>query len=506
MKFNLPGKDLLKRFKKGDDDDFEDDEEEFEDDADFDVDDDEEGAAPPPATGSDDDDDMDLDEDDEDYDDEDEEDEEDLFGGGGSRFGDLADKILGPLSGLTPQINAVLGTGKRRLIILGVAGVVGLGLFSGLGAMMFLGGDEPDEVVEETAEPDQEGAAGLGAKLMQRSDSIGIPPEPGVQQATIGEAIPPRAEQPMAPRSLNEIAAQDVSSTATGIQVASVPADAFSKIPASSQGERPLTEGPEPGLLEQTENGLLPRIDPAGRMPWQVYARPVQLPSDQPRVAIIVTGLGLSATATEASIKRLPGAVTLAFDPYATDLETWVPLARQTGHELLLTIPMATEDFPIQDPGPLALQVAADPEQNVALMEGLLGRMSTYVGVLTAMGSSLLTRDDQIRPVIETLKNRGLMYVDGGVVEKTLAPTVATELGVPRAMVTMRLDRDPSRTAIDARLTDLERLARSQAFVVGITAAYPTALERINAWVPTLGQKGVALAPITAIADKQVLQ
>ena len=82
-------------------------------------------------------------------------------------------------------------------------------------------------------------------------------------------------------------------------------------------------------LIEQSDQGPLPRVGEDGRQPWQVYARPFDQNDARPRIAVIVTGLGLSAAATEAAIKLLPGAVTLAFDPYAPGLEAWIVMARQ---------------------------------------------------------------------------------------------------------------------------------------------------------------------------------
>ncbi len=483
MKLKFPGAGLLKRFKKGGGD-FEDD---FEDDEDFDEDSRPQLVRPSgdragdKAGGNFED----------DFGSDDGYDDEDMFEGGGARL----KRILAPFARLTPKINALLGTGKRRVIGLSAVGVVGLLLVGGigLGVYMAFSGDEAD-------------VAGLGAVPGEQNEGAfegGFREVDGMTQADqTGE---PGMLPPSGPRSLNEIAAGGVGGAGTtGVKIASVPSSAFNRIPVSSRGEKPLSEEPEPGLLEKTGDGLLPRIGLAGRMPWQVYARADTLPAGQPRVAVIITGLGLSGTATEAAIRRLPGAVTLAFDPYGIDLEQWVPVARQAGHELLMTVPMATEDFPVRDPGPDALQVSGEPQFNVALLEKLLGRMTTYVGVLSSMGSSILTRNDMLQPLLQALKDRGLMFVDSGEVGTSLAPDLATDLGLPRAVASMRLDRDPSRAAIDALLKDLERLARSQAFVVVLASPYPTTLERLNVWFPTLAKKGIVLAPITALADKKM--
>ena len=70
------------------------------------------------------------------------------------------------------------------------------------------------------------------------------------------------------------------------------------------------------------------------------------------KIAIVVSGLGLSAKATTAALDSLPAGVTLGFAPYAGDVQHWVAQARQRGHEVLLEVPMEPFDFPDSDPGP----------------------------------------------------------------------------------------------------------------------------------------------------------
>jgi polysaccharide deacetylase 2 family uncharacterized protein YibQ len=103
---------------------------------------------------------------------------------------------------------------------------------------------------------------------------------------------------------------------------------------------------PDPRLTEQTRYGPVPRIGLDGARPAEIFARPaVSLPG-LPRIALLVGGMGLSSRATEAAIAALPGAVTLGFAPYGVGLARQTARARETGHELVLEIPMEPFDFP----------------------------------------------------------------------------------------------------------------------------------------------------------------
>lgn len=470
---------------------------------------------PPSAEGE-----EDYDEDDyiggePDFDDEDDEAE-----GGG--FKEKMAGLLAPLAALGPKVDGILGTGKRRIAILSVAGLLGLGLLGGLGYgvyAMFAGNGE-EEVAEEAGE-DVAGGEDLGDKLRRRNvglglktlDESGVPEEEGPPPEVPGAQ--PFGAQPFGgggeeeqggtgALSLNEIARQEAASSISGVMVAAVPKGSYARLPKSSEGEVPLDDLPNPGLIEQRGTALLPITDPAGHTSFKEYARPAEIDAQQPAVAIIVGGLALARNPTEAAIWNLPGAVTLAFEAYGANLEAMVSRARQAGHEVLLTVPMASEAFPIHDPGPQALQVALDPMENTTRLEEMLASMTRYAGVLGTMGSSIVTRDDMIRPILTSLKERGLMYVDGGRVKKSLAPGIASEIGLPRAMISLEVDDDPSRAAIDARLAELERLAREGGAAVGLASPYPSTLERLNVWIQSLPQKGLVLAPVTALADRQM--
>src|SRR5690606_27780599 len=101
------------------------------------------------------------------------------------------------------------------------------------------------------------------------------------------------------------------------------------------------------------------------------------LPADKaeaPRIAVIVTGLGISAKAADEALTRLPAAVTFAFTPYGGELAKLVIRARQNGHEVLLQAPMEPFDYPDNDPGPQTLLTSLSADQNIDRLQWLMSR------------------------------------------------------------------------------------------------------------------------------------
>ncbi|WP_372397368.1 divergent polysaccharide deacetylase family protein [Azospirillum sp. HJ39] len=264
-----------------------------------------------------------------------------------------------------------------------------------------------------------------------------------------------------------------------------------------------LTPAPVPGLVEDSRNGPLPRIAQDGRKPWQVYARPFPATDKRPRVAIVMSDLGLSGVTTGNALAKLPPGITLAFLPYAERLDDWIERARTKGHEVMLSVPMEPQNYPRDDPGPNALLTMLGPDRNIERLEWSLGKAVGYVGITSTTGSKFTANPAAMQPVIDALKARGLLFVDARLTPKSVAGPLANLAGVPRALGDRVIDRDLSRGAIDDQLRELEELAKTNGAAVGFASPYPTTIERINLWMTALADRGIALAPASAVVNIQ---
>ena len=276
---------------------------------------------------------------------------------------------------------------------------------------------------------------------------------------------------------------------------------------AGAAEEAPAVSGPTPAppdgsLLETTRHGELPVIAADGREAWQVYARPFPPGDARPRIAVVLTGLGLSQAATNAAI-GLPGAVSLSFAPYAANLNEWAIRARTAGHEILLDLPTEPQDYPTDDPGPHTLLTSLNPSDNVARLEWLLGRFVGYVGVIDWMGAKFARSAEALRPVLAALKSRGLMVVYSRTSEASRVFELAGQVGLARAVANAEIDTLASRDAIDRQLIALEREARASGYALAVARPYPVTIERLSLWARSLEDRGFVLAPVSAVANRQ---
>jgi uncharacterized protein len=160
-------------------------------------------------------------------------------------------------------------------------------------------------------------------------------------------------------------------------------------------------------LSEMTRNGPIPRIGADGSRPAQVYAKPFAAKTNSPQIAIVITGLGVSANGTADATNKLPGPITFAFVPYGVDLERVTGKARNLGHELLLQVPMEPFDFPENDPGPQTLITSLPPEQNIDRLQWAMSRFQFYVGVVNQMGARFTASELSFLPILRETHLRG---------------------------------------------------------------------------------------------------
>ena len=241
--------------------------------------------------------------------------------------------------------------------------------------------------------------------------------------------------------------------------------------------------------------GLLPVIAPDGRSAAQAYARPF-VSTGAPRVALVVGGLGLNPQTTRAAIETLPAEVTLSFAPYADDLQGWIDMARAAGHEVLLEAPMEPADYPTNDPGPYTLLASGRPDETARKLEWLLSRASGYFGVTNYLGSRFLNSDSAMSNFSNQLSRRGVAFIDDGQGRRRGG-------GLPRASADRIIDDQLSAESINKELAALEAGAFKSGQALGSGFAYPVTLTAITRWAQTLPQRGLQLAPASAVMSKR---
>jgi polysaccharide deacetylase 2 family uncharacterized protein YibQ len=242
-----------------------------------------------------------------------------------------------------------------------------------------------------------------------------------------------------------------------------------------------------------------PQVAAAEQPTWRRNAVPFR-DLKRPLVAIVIDDVGLDRARSKRAWE-LQGPLTMAFLPYARDLPEQTRAARARGHELMLHLPM--EPNGRNDPGPGALLLSHRDSELRRRLAAALDSFEGYVGANNHMGSRFTAHRPGMEVTLRHFKARGLLFLDSRTSAQTVGDQIAQEIGLPSVTRHVFLDDEDSLPAVRARLVETERLARAQGFVVAIGHPHESTLQALSEWLPRAAERGVVLAPISAVLRKR---
>ncbi|MBI2718673.1 MAG: divergent polysaccharide deacetylase family protein [Rhizobiales bacterium] len=264
---------------------------------------------------------------------------------------------------------------------------------------------------------------------------------------------------------------------------------------------RPLKAAPLAAVTEAAKDGPLPKIGPNGKTPAEAYAQitPMAITaSDQPKIAILLGGMGLNAKLTQKAIRQLPGDVSFAFAPYGSGLQDQVNKARAQGHEVMLQLPMEPMGYPANDPGPNTLLAEALPDDNLKALHWNMSRFAGYIGITNYMGARFLSNPQSFQPVAAELRARGLLFLEDANVEMSATAAVAQVTGLKSRHAEMTIDANPDAKSIRAALAALEAEARKSGVAIGTGSGLEITIDTVADWAAQLESRGILLIPVSA--------
>lgn len=277
------------------------------------------------------------------------------------------------------------------------------------------------------------------------------------------------------------------------------PGQSFGEVSAGSPARLAAADAPVLSVTTARKAG------PASKAPADVNARPFSNPEGRPMVALVIGGLGINTTQTRLAIDALPAEVTLSFAPDARQLDYWVRTARADGHEVLIEVPMEAFEYGRMRMHPDTLIAGADTSANLARLNKVLGRATGYFGVINYQGAKFGADGASLEPVLKSLSERGLAFIDDGSVQRAAFGEVAGQTGLRFARAAGPIDTRQTPQDIAAELMELESLAMRDGAAFGAGFAFPVTIEAASVWIETLDEKGLVLAPVSALVPQVAL-
>ena len=232
---------------------------------------------------------------------------------------------------------------------------------------------------------------------------------------------------------------------------------------------------------------------------WRKYAAQVPAGAEnKPKIVIIIDDMGNNRRMSEL-MGSLEGPLNFAFLPYAPGVESQTKKIRAQGHELLVHMPM--EPTGSEYPGPNALKTGLSEQDLKANLDWNLSRFEGFVGINNHMGSRFTKDQAGMAVVMETLKDRGLLFLDSVTTGGSKGPGLAIRMGLPWAGRDVFLDNEIDEAAIHAQLLKVERIAKRKGLAVAIGHPHAATYRALKAWIASLDDKGFALVPVSSIVE-----
>lgn len=307
---------------------------------------------------------------------------------------------------------------------------------------------------------------------------VAIDPAPtsatAVKAAAPADVIPPPTAKVVSLEPNTPTVSGSAVEVQNGVKIVRLGAPASSAsvtISVESDAGAALPRAPDPHLVEKTADGPLPRIGPDGRRPAVVYGRPAAVTSG-PRVAMLLTGMGIDQVATAGAARRLPADMSFAFAPGTADVGAQAAEARRAGHEVFLDLTSATD-----------VVAGEAPANGAAALHRSMARFVGYAGALLgALSPDIIVRD---------LAGRGVqpLFEASGGAPGEFAPTADVLIDAQ--------DMAAAAGSLD-RLIALVHTKGSAVAVVRDAAAGQGALTSLAAG---LAERGVTLVPVTSLVN-----
>ena len=128
-------------------------------------------------------------------------------------------------------------------------------------------------------------------------------------------------------------------------------------------------------------------------------------------------------------------------------------------------------------------------------LEEFIRTLPKAVGANNHMGSEFSEHEDKMRAVLNTLKGKGLYFVDSVTTPRTVGTRVARELHMKNGRRSVFLDNEQSSAYIMGQLNQAVRLAKKPGGVIAICHPHPVTIRTLEAALPGLAKQGITLVP-----------
>lgn len=208
------------------------------------------------------------------------------------------------------------------------------------------------------------------------------------------------------------------------------------------------------------------------------------------RLAVIVDDFGYQDPSLIDGFCRLKQTLTFSIFPDEEQTSRTAIRAHESGHGVMIHLPMEPIDYPARDPGKDAIFSDYSDEEIRRITRTALSAVPFARGVNNHMGSRSTQDARVMRAALSEIRERGFFFVDSRTTSHSIAFDVAQAGGVPSGRNDRFLDLREEPEPIERALRALARQARIQGTAIGICHAKQVTLKVLERVLPELADEG----------------
>lgn len=228
-----------------------------------------------------------------------------------------------------------------------------------------------------------------------------------------------------------------------------------------------------------------------------------EVPINEKIISIIIDDFGNIDGKLLNGFTQTNPAVCFAIMPDTPHAVETMQLAKQTGHESIIHIPMEPINYPRENPGENAIYIQLSSGEISRRMERFIKQLPDCIGANNHMGSLATSDEPAMHTVMQSLRKHNLRFIDSRTTSGTVAYKVAQKNMVPALKRDIFLDEpDLSAANMDKKLAEISRISLSKPYVVAIMHCHTAAhLNYLTQFIARAQDNGFKLEPISKLSS-----
>lgn len=219
------------------------------------------------------------------------------------------------------------------------------------------------------------------------------------------------------------------------------------------------------------------------------------------KLSIIIDDMGSSMQEAR-SLAAIGVPLTFSIIPGLAHFKEVAAFAGSQEIEVMIHMPMQSKGWPQRPLEPNGLLVSMDGSAIASRVDEYIRLVPGASGANNHMGSEFTEHEEKMRPVLASLKEKGLFFIDSVTTPHSVGYRMARQMMIKTARRKVFLDNEQNRDYIAGQIRQAVIMAGKLGSAIAICHPHPVTISTLAAILPTLKQQGITLTPASQLVEE----